>query len=74
MIYKFTVDKYVKCWIRKEVAVNADSIKEACIKVLQTDTSKGSVIIDNTTEEIQNADVNSIEIYTKDKNDPILVL
>ena len=46
MIYKFTVDKYVKCWIRKEVAVNADSIKEACIKVLQTDTSKGSVIID----------------------------
>ena len=41
MIYKFTVDKYVKCWIRKEVAVNADSIKEACIKVLQTDTSKG---------------------------------
>lgn len=74
MIYKFTVDKYVKCWIRKEVAVNADSIKEACIKVLQTDTSKGSVIIDNTTEEIQNVDGNSFEIYTKDKNDPILVL
>lgn len=74
MIYKFTVDKYVKCWIRKEVAVNADSIKEACINVLQTDTSKGSVIIDNTTEEIQNVDGNSIEIYTKDKNDPILVL
>lgn len=74
MIYKFTVDKYVKCWIRKEVAVNADSIKEACIKVLRTDTSKGSVIIDNTTEEIQNEDGNSIEIYTKDKNDPILVL
>lgn len=74
MIYKFTVDKYVKCRIRKEVAVNADSIKEACIKVLQTDTSKGSVIIDNTTEEIQNTDGNSIEIYTKDKNDPILVL
>ena len=74
MIYKLTVDKYVKCWIRKEVAVNADSIKEACIKVLQTDTSKGSEIIDNTTEEIQNTDGNSIEIYTKDKNEPILVL
>ena len=34
MIYKFTVDKYVKCWIRKEVAVNADSIKESLMELI----------------------------------------
>jgi len=74
MIYKFTVDKYVKCWLRKEVAINADNLKDACIKVLQMNTTKDAHLIENTADEIEDEDGHSIEIYTKDNNEPILTL
>lgn len=74
MIYKFTVDKYVKCWLRKEVAVNADNLKDACKKVLETDTTKDAEIVNNTAKEILNENGNSIEIYIKDRNEPIVAL
>lgn len=74
MIYKFTVDKYVKCWLRKEVAINADNLKDACIKVLQMNTTKDAHLIENTADEIEDEDGHSIEIYIKDNNEPILTL
>lgn len=74
MIYKFTVDNFVKCWLRKEIAVNADNLKDACMKVLESDTLKGATFVDNTAAGLQNEDGNSIEIYIKDKNEPIFAI
>ena len=56
------------------MAINADNLKDACIKILQMDTTKDAHLIENTADEIENDEGHSIEIYTKDNNEPILTL